>query len=468
MSAAASYSFNGHRPSHRHVVPRLAGRTSDNAVRTPFALPRTWPDWVLFGATIWFGSYLYLFVFDNTGLKPGVGYVALVGGAGLWLVGRMALLGRSLSINDTWANRFYLWCALYLGYVTFTFAMLAMGYGPAEPLTQAAEFVALTSAMLLLMAEPRRLAIAVGAFALLAVVGTIVNLYDFVIPTFSDIKGRAAGLYGWPTIAGNFIALAMVAGLTAVPQRLRLAFFAFCGVGVLVTFSRESWLLWGIAFVWAAHQGLFGGTGKLRLRTFIGLALGSAIVIFVFSGGLGQVIGDSHLRGYLNANTLARIGISSSVLSGESTSERQYLVVRSLKEGAESPLLGKGFGYTQNWGFPARPHNTFLLMYVEGGIVGLALFMGLLFLMWQGSVGVGRIAVGMFAVMSVFSHNNLEQPAMMLIVAFALAHGAVVRWQAKQAAKPGVAVRAAGGRHLRGPGLPAPLPGRGYAGAGAR
>jgi hypothetical protein len=70
--------------------------------------------------------------------------------------------------------------------------------------------------------------------------------------------------------------------------------------------------------------------------------------------------------------------------------------------------------------------------------------------------------------MSVFSHNNLEQPAMMLIVAFALAHGAVVRWQAKQAAKPGVAARAAGGRHLRGPGLPAPLPGRGYAGAGAR
>lgn len=414
--------------------PVLPARRSGVAVRRA-VLPRSFPDWVLFGSVLWFGSYAYLYVYGIGGPKPLYSYFALIGATGLWVLARLALQQRVWTVGDKWLVRFVTWCALYLGYVTLTFAVLAMGYAPAEPWNVAAQFVAITIALLLLMVEPRRLALTIEAFAILAAVGAVVNLFDFIVPTFSTVSGRAAGLYANPTISGNFVAMAMVAGLAAVPRRLRQPFAALCGLGVLVTFSRESWLVWGIAFVWAAHQGLFGGSGKLRLRTIVGALIGGGMVLFVFSGGLGQVVGQTQLRAYLNENTLARIGISSSVLSGESADERRNLISHSLAEGASAPLFGKGFGYTQDWGAMPRPHNTFLLLFVEGGVIGLALGVGLVVLLWRASTGVGRIVTGLFIVTSFFSHNNLEQPALMLMVAFALAHGALVRHETRRQAR---------------------------------
>jgi hypothetical protein len=405
--------------------------------RIKLALPRSLPDWLLLLSVIWFGSYVYIYLYGVAGLKPLYSYLVLLGITALWLLARLALLRRAWPADDKWLNRFLVWSAIYFGYVVFTSAVLSMEYAPAEPMVVAAQFVTLTAAFLLLMAEPRRLSIAIAAFALLALFGTAVNIVDFIDPTFSDVTGRAAGFYENPTIAGNFIALAMIAGLGAVPGRLRLPFVAACGVGVLVTFSRESWLLWGIAFVWAVQQGHLGGTGRGRVRTLVGAAVGAGIVLFVFSGGLGQLVGQSQLRAYLNDNTLARIGISASVLSGDSAEERRYLVVRSLEEGASAPLLGKGFGQTQNWGRLPGPHNTFLLFFVEGGVIGLAIFVALAVMLWLAGTGVGRIVAGLFIVSSFFSHNNLEQPAIMLMIAFTFAHGAVSRRQVRPSPRRG-------------------------------
>lgn len=434
---------------HLDLVPRrprisFAPRTM--VERTAVVLPRSFADWGLFGAVLWFGSYLYLYAYGVGGPKPLISYFALLGATGLWLVGRVALTGRGPAVFDVWMKRFLIWCAIYFCYVAFSTSMLLLGYAPAEPLVLAWHFVSLTTAMLLLMADPRRLALAAQGFALLALAAVALNLYDFVIPTFSTVPGRAAGLYGNPTIAGNMIAMSMVAGLAAVPMRLRLPFMVACGIGVLVTFSRESWLAWAVAFVWVAHQGQVGGTGRLRLRTLVGLVIGGGVAVFVFTGGLGQLLQDTHLRTYLNANTLQRIGISSSVLSDESARERQYLITRSLEEASEAPVFGKGFGYTQSpeWGVMVRPHNTFLMMFVEGGVFALAIYAGLVVLLWQSSVGLGRVVVGLFIVTSFFSHNQLEQPALMLLVAFALAHGAIARESLRGAEVSGRAARFAG------------------------
>jgi hypothetical protein len=391
------------------------------------AVPRSLPDWTVFLSTLWFGSYAYLYWYGIGGMKPLHSYFVLIGATGLWFLARLALLRAGFPARDRWVNAFFLWCAIYFGYALFTHAVLGMGYAEAEPLVIAAQFVAITSAFVLLMSSPRRLSLAMVAFVATAIAATILNIFDFLSPTFSAVVGRAAGLYVNPTISGNWIAMAMVAGLAAVPRRLRPVFVAFCGLGVLLTFSRESWLVWGVALVWIVRQGHLGGVRRSHLKTLMGVTIGGAILVFLFSGGFGQLIGESHVRAYLNENTLARLGISGDVLSGESVDERTFLVFHSLSEAAEAPVLGKGFGYTQNWGSIPRPHNMFLLFFVEGGIVGVGVFAALVLILWRGSGGLGRIVVGLFIVTSFFSHNNLEQPAMMLLIAFALAHGALAR-----------------------------------------
>ena len=391
------------------------------------AVPKSLPDWMVLLATLWFGSYAYLYWYGIGGLKPLHSYFVLIGLTGLWLLARLALLSAALPVRDSWLSAFFLWCATYFAYTLFTHAVLAMGYAEAEPLVIAAQFVAITGAFVLLMSSPRRLSLAMVAFAATAIAATMLNIFDFLSPTFSAVAGRAAGLYVNPTISGNWIAMAMVAGLAAVPRRLRPVFVAFCGLGVLLTFSRESWLVWGIALIWIVRHGHLGGIRRSRLKTLMGLTIGGAILLFVFSGGLGQLVGQSQFRAYLNENTLARLGISGNVLSGESADERTFLIFHSLSEAAEAPVLGKGFGYTQNWGNLPRPHNMFLLFFVEGGIVGVGIFAALVLILWRGSVGLGRVVVGLFIVTSFFSHNNLEQPATMLLVAFALAHGALAR-----------------------------------------
>jgi O-antigen ligase len=345
----------------------------------------------------------------------------------------LALRGDLWPVRDRKLSQFLIWSIIYVGYVTGTFALLARGGSDAKPVTVAIEFLLITWALVLLMAEPRRLKVASTTIALTALVSTAINVFDFLVPTFSEVLGRAAGFYGDPNISGNWIAMAMIVGLAAVPRRLRFAFMTICGVGVLVTFSRGAWLIWGIAFAFAYQQGHVGlrrrSKFNLRLNWIVGLVLGGGFLVLVFSGALGEVIGKSSLSAYLTDNTLSRLGISTGVLSGDSFEVRETLIFRSLNEATTAPVFGHGFGYTSPW--IERPHNMYLLFLVEGGIIGAAIYVALMLMMWRFGDEQGSIVALQFAVYSLFTHNNFEQPAMMIFIAFVFAH-AVVRAHARR------------------------------------
>jgi hypothetical protein len=398
-------------------------------------LPSSLLDWILAGFLFWFGSYAYLYFYDSetSGPKPLYSYLVLVSIVGLWLLGRLALRGDLWPVRDHRLGRFLIWSIIYLGYVIGTFALLARGNPEAAPITVAIEFLAITWALLLLMAEPRRLKVASTTMALIALFSTAINVFDFLVPTFSEVLGRAAGFYGDPNISGNWIAMAMVAGLAAVPRHLRFAFAAVCGVGVLITFSRGAWLIWGIAFALAYQQGHIGLRRRSKLNSKLnwmaGIVLGGGFLVLVFSGVVGEVIGKSSLSAYLTDNTLSRLGISSGVLSGDSFDVREALIFRSLNEATTAPVLGHGFGYTSPW--IERPHNMYLMFLVEGGMIGAAIYVALMLMLWRVGIAQGRILALQLAIYSLFTHNNFEQPAMMIFIAFILAHS-VVQAHARQ------------------------------------
>lgn len=389
-------------------------------------------DLLLLVFVLWFGSYAYLYIFGLGGPKPLYSYFLLLGFALLYVLTRIGMRRPWLIKQDKWFRYFMAWLAGYAVYGAFEFLRSPTDAVATQALITLSESVLLAGAFALLMAAPRRLFAVAGAFAVLALVGTAMNVVDFVDPTFSNVPGRAAGLYVNPTIAGNFIALAMVAGVTVVPRRLRLPFVLLCGVGILPTFSRESWLIWGLAVVWLGWEGYFGNARQRLLMVVLAAVIGGGFTALLFGGRVGRLVANSSLQAYLTPNTAARLGIDAPVLSGESAEARQSLVFYSLDEAAKAPWLGNGLGYSSDWNYSAGTHDMYLLFLVEGGILGLALYLGLLVLLWCAGVGAGQVIALQIAISSFFSHNHLDQSAILMVLAFVFAHGAVTRAEARQ------------------------------------
>ncbi|MEJ2645630.1 MAG: hypothetical protein P8180_11990, partial [Gammaproteobacteria bacterium] len=184
---------------------------------------------------------------------------------------------------------------------------------------------------------------------------------------------------------------------------------------------------WGGAIMWLGWSGYFGGVRQRILVGALAVVVGVGFTGLLFAGKVGPYVADSALAQYLTPNTAARLGIGASVLSGYAAHEREHLVRDSLRVAAAEPLAGHGLGYTDEWQFSTGPHDRYLLFLVEGGVVGAALYLGLVFLLWRYSMGVGRVVALELIVAGFFTHNQLEQPAFLLLMAFVVAHGAMTR-----------------------------------------
>jgi len=139
--------------------------------------------------------------------------------------------------------------------------------------------------------------------------------------------------------------------------------FALCFVGLVLTFSRETWLL-GFCGV------LLVSVAWLRSRVnpaFVLVMTVIAIIVVVFSGVIGLV------SAFYNPDEVYGL-------------ERIYYYAMALQLFSTHPLLGVGAG---NYQFFDRSfegeaaggiaHNQFLTVAAETGIVGLAIFLWLLF-----------------------------------------------------------------------------------------
>ena len=374
---------------------------------------------------LWFGSYAYLYIYEFSGFKPLYSYLLLLGYFVFWV-----LIRRNLqTLSDKGIQSLILWLGLYWIYGCLAFFNSSQSVNAIQTIITLGEAILLLGVFTLMFSEQFLVHRIQKVFAMLAVLSIVINCYDFAHPILTSVPGRAAGLYVNPNIAGQFIAMAMVAGVTVLPRHLRLMFVLVCGLGVLLTFSRGAWILWGLGMVW------LGGAGVIIKACIRFLLVASASVIalgliaFLFSGELGAILEQTGLSDYLDANTRARLGMTGSQLSDYAAQTRILLIWESIQIGKEAPIFGHGLGYTNEWRLPYQPHNMYLLFWVEGGLIGLLFYAGLMLLLLLNSVGIGKILVAQLIVAGMFTHNQLEQPVFLMFTAFAVAHQAMMRYQ---------------------------------------
>lgn len=374
-------------------------------------------DLILIAFVLWIGSYTYLYIYQLTYLKPLYTYFALLGFAAF----RFSYAPNTLIIRGKGVQQVLVWILAFGIYTCSAWLISSHTETASQIFITWMESALILAAFLLLFCNTKKTDQIQMAFALIAIISVAINLYDFLFFNFSAISGRAAGFYGNPNISGRLIAMCMVAGISIVPRGMRLWYVLLCGLGVLVTFSRSSWLTWGVGFILLAWIGVIGPVRYRTVSVFL-IAI-AAIIMFtlLFGGNLGEAVVNSPLTNYLNADTSTRL---EGRLDDNSARERTSIIKEGLEQGAKAPLLGHGLGFTREpgsgWSSRVSTHNMYLLFWAEGGVFGLTVYLWLIILLIRYSGGVGRVITLQYALAGFFTHNLLDQPASLMILAFAL------------------------------------------------
>jgi O-antigen ligase len=99
-----------------------------------------------------------------------------------------------------------------------------------------------------------------------------------------------------------------------------------------------------------------------------------------------------------------------------SVSARLYSAKRSLELFLKSPTFGHGLGSHLSPRTRVGPHNQYLIIAVEQGIIGLLLYISLLFIIWQMNSDVAKIFIICLCFFSFFDHNILDFPSTWLSI----------------------------------------------------
>ncbi len=199
--------------------------------------------------------------------------------------------------------------------------------------------------------------------------GVGVNLYELFAPmTFSFVAGRSAGFYINPNQAGQALVLGMVLGINGVNLQWRIPFVLITGAGVLATFSRGSIVAWLLA------MGIMLLAQKVRARDlFLAMAVSAAVGIFLIVPRLDNWVGIWEQTGTLNHNVTERLEWLSNPfgVSDHSSWSRVAAARDAWDKFAEHPFSGLGTG--ASYRAAVEPHNQYLALMVDHGIVGAAI-----------------------------------------------------------------------------------------------
>jgi putative inorganic carbon (HCO3(-)) transporter len=245
--------------------------------------------------------------------------------------------------------------------------------------------------------------------------------------TVGDLR-RVSGTVGWPNTLGAYAATVLSVTLAlwiyGARGRLRIPIGAACMAGLFsltLSFSRGAWisLLAGVAVV------LFWGwrAAWLGTRSFPSLsviALSAAIVGALFATSIAARLAEVHPRMDVVVDRMQLNRVAMNMISAH-------------------PLLGVGIntfvdtmkqydttGVT--YYFPQPVHNVFLLVAAEAGLVGLGLFLLLIFTAFRAGLQASKTddrflsacAIGISSGLIVLVVNNLADCHLRTEVLYAL------------------------------------------------
>lgn len=365
----------------------------------------------------WFVTYAYAYTYLLVPLKPLYSYILFIGlAAAIGFFSINTRLRLPLPYLEM-LKPFYLWFSFFIVYSAGLFVYGAQSEASAQALISSVEVGGIGLAALYLFSVSRSFPALLAVCAAAVTLGVVLNIYDFLNPFFSTVAGRGAGFYQNPNIAAKFLAMLMIPAVTAIPRHLRILFILAVGAAVVVTFSRGGWVIWAVGAGMLIYFRLVPISRNILVRFALVLAVALPSLYFLFSGIASEALQDSALSQYLTSNTLARL---SGTFTDNSANERRAIIYTSLEAWRAAPLFGHGLGYTLEWGHRVQPHNMYLLFLVDGGIVGLFVFLSFPVLLLRTKDTFAIIIALQLFLSSLFTHNNLSQPVMFVMLSLVI------------------------------------------------
>jgi hypothetical protein len=247
-------------------------------------------------------------------------------------------------------------------------------------------------------------------------VGELTGLVTFMKQEELRVLGRPGGFYINPNDAG----LAIVFGLAVVASRIgepwRTLLLVIGTIGVLATFSR------GAQVTLIVLVAMLAWRREAAAWPFVLAGLVGVIVLSQTT----DVFGALESRRLVNEETWARL------MFAQGDSGRGSLAVKAWTAFAQAPLLGQGLGATVDWGASNSSHNQFLNLAGDHGILGLLTFPALgVAIAYRNPSAVPFVVVLMLS--GLFSHNLLENRALLLVTVLGAAHGFAVEPSPREA-----------------------------------
>jgi hypothetical protein len=262
--------------------------------------------------------------------------------------------------------------------------------------------------------------LAIAAFAIVLITVTL-NLYELFVRNnvWSTAPGRSAGFYTNPNLSAEAIlGYGLMFLLTRSKSKLdlvNLIVLPLVLTGVFATFSRAGILASLVLLPFA--MALRGGGKQVARILFAGVAVAS------LAYGFGSYVVDN-----LNLSEDAQARVLSLVEEGgvgDYREDRGLTALAGLKLGMENPLTGSGV--RSIYKMEAEPHNMFVAMFVDYGIIGLLAYLLIIVRLVFAARGGDPIhsgpvmgIVGWLLIFSFSSHNLLDSAATMPLLAFAV------------------------------------------------
>lgn len=370
---------------------------------------------------LWYGSYAYQYVFFTImGRPPLYAYlVTIAGSLMVFILGGM----RFSSAKPMWW--LLVWAAAFTSAMSFSFLFINNDEAALQAVITDGESIALMVSLLFLLRE--REAVNAGQLAMVVVliVAITINWLEFLRPgmhQFSTVPGRAAGMYRNPNICGNILVLGMILSVWKIPKALRLLFCLAVGSAVAITFSRSSIMAWAIATTGLAWYRAF----LLPRFVSVGLVVGTIVIgaVTLISGQWISMFESLGIGDRLDKNTHDRISSNFVEQGDHSSRERRAVAERALQLYLEAPIAGHGIGSTTGSEITrVGAHNTYLKYGAELGTLGILLVVALSVITWTAGTPEARITSVTYAISCIFSHNNIDQPVVLMLMALSVASG---------------------------------------------
>lgn len=348
-----------------------------------------------------FYTYLDSYVFALGGPKPWLVVLAFaVAAVGLLVVAP----GRPLSVLR---SPLAIW-ALFYFVGTVAWVPSLRGYDEVwQVVYDRCRSLITLCALMLIFDEPRA-----RRAAVLAVVGCIVLASALNVGEFLSLirftagpertPGRASGFYFNANGSALAIAMGLALVVEEVERRWRVPLLLVSLAGVATTFSRSGLLCLTLILLWLFWRRALGAWAIV-----LGFLLGVWLI-----GSAVDLATSSEL---LTENTASRLHLA------KDDSGRIELALKAWRMFLTAPWAGHGLGATVIWDEQsAQPHNIYVTLAAEQGILGLLVFPAFVAAVLGGNRTVLCFA-GVLAVTGFFSHGLLDSRSTLLLSALAAA-----------------------------------------------